>query len=270
MIFIGHGTFVSSQVAGQNYGVLKNAQIYAVKVLDDNGDGDLFSIEAGIMQVIETSQLNASRRSIASMSLGGPQSTAFDNAVNTLLTNNIVTVVSAGNSGQDAVTFSPADLGCSTNIITVGASDINDFKPSWSNYGSCVTISAPGNAVPGAWYTSDTATNVLSGTSMSCPYVSGVAGLVLQQDLTLSILQVKTFITQWATQDIVDFTSNNGGGKNLLYSLIDITQTPPPTTMAPPTLPPVPSPNFELKGNHIHSTIHLLLLLLSILLYYML
>jgi subtilisin family serine protease len=237
----GHGTFTSSEIGGNTYGVLKNARLYAVKVLDDNGDGDLFSIEAGVMQVIETSQQNTSRRGVANLSLGGPKSSSFDQSVATLVTNNIVTVVSAGNSGQDACNFSPANLGGSTNVITVGASDSNDFKPSWSNWGGCVTISAPGAGVTGAWFNCDSCINVISGTSMSAPLVAGVAGIILQQDLTLTVAQVKTKINQWSTMNIVDYTSQDGGGKNLLFSLIDVNAMPPPSPSPPPlnTLPPV-------------------------------
>lgn len=234
---VGHGTFVASEIGGLTYGVAKSVHLYGVKVLDCNGDGDLFTIQAGVMQVIETSKTNTSRRGVVNLSLGGSKSTLLDNAILTLVSNNLVVAVSAGNSGADACNYSPADLGgsSSANVITVSASDINDDRPSWANTGACVSISAPGSNVAGAWYTSDSATNVLSGTSMASPLVAGVAALLLEQDLTLTVPQIKTLILAWATPSIVDFTSSAGGGKNLLYSLI-VASDP-----LPPTLPPHPT-----------------------------
>lgn len=226
----GHGTFCASEVAGKTFGVAKKAHLYAVKVLDSLGDGDLFTIQAGILHVIETARLNSSRRAVASLSLGGTRSPLLENAVASLTENNIVVAVSAGNSGADSCLYSPAALGGvpSANVLTVGASDINDYRPNWSNYGSCVSISAPGAIITAAWYTSDTATRSLSGTSMAAPLVAGVAALVLQQDMSQSVASVKQTIIAWSTPNIVDYASIMGGGKNLLYSVIDVSVAPPP------------------------------------------
>lgn len=226
----GHGTFCASEVAGKTFGVAKRAHLYAVKVLDSLGDGDLFTIQAGILHVIETARLNSSRRAVASLSLGGTKSPLLENAVASLTENNIVVAVSAGNSGADSCLYSPAGLGGvpSANVLTVGASDINDYRPNWSNYGSCVSLSAPGATITAAWYTSDSATRSLSGTSMAAPLVAGVAALVLQQDMSLSVASVKQTILAWSTPNIVDYASIMGGGKNLLYSLIDVSVAPPP------------------------------------------
>lgn len=209
-----------------------------MKVLTCEGDGDLFTIQSGIMQIKQTSQTNTSRRGIVNLSLGGIKSTLLDTAVASLTTENLVVVVSAGNSGTDACQYSPANLGgiSSTKVISVGASDVNDDRPSWSNTGSCVSISAPGSGIRGAWFTTDTSSTLLSGTSMAAPLVSGTAALVLQQNLSMSVLEVKNSILSWATPNIVQYTTSSGGGKNLLYSLIDIhTQplfnSPPPSTV---------------------------------------
>ena len=234
----GHGTFCASEAAGKSYGVAKKARLFAVKVLDSLGDGDLFTIQAGIIQVIETARLNPNRRAVASLSLGGGGSSMLDTAVASLTANNIIVAVSAGNSGADACLYSPAALGglSSSHVLTVGASDINDFRPTWSNYGRCVSISAPGASITAAWPTSDTATHTLSGTSMAAPLVAGVCALVLQQNMNLSPAEVKEIVLQWATPGIIDYASISGGGKNLLYSLIDLSVTPPPPSSSQPPL----------------------------------
>ena len=226
----GHGTFCASEVAGKSFGVAKKARLFGVKVLDSMGDGDLFTIQAGIIQVIETARLNPHRRAVASLSLGGSSSPMLDSAVASLTANNIVVAVSAGNSGADACLYSPAALGGSPSsaVITVGATDINDFRPTWSNYGQCVSISAPGASITAAWPTSNTATHTLSGTSMAAPLVAGVCALVLQQNSNLSPAEVKEIVLRWATPGVVDYASVTGGGRNLLYSLIDLSVTPPP------------------------------------------
>lgn len=238
----GHGTHVASLAAGVTYGAAKRPTIYGAKVLTCQGTGDLFTIQAGIMAVIEQAKVNTTRRGVINLSLGGSKSTLLDNAVATLTANNLVVSVSAGNDGVDACTTSPGGMGgvASYNVLTVGASDINDDKPVWSNDGSCVSLSAPGVDIIGAWFTSDGATQVLSGTSMATPYVTGVTALVLQQDLTLSVAQVKDLVLAWVTPNIIGFASIAGGGKNLLYSLIDTTQvipTPGPVSPDPPSGP---------------------------------
>lgn len=260
----GHGTFCASEVAGKTFGVAKKARLYGVKVLDSLGDGDLFTIQAGILQVIQTSRLNTSRRAVASISLGGTKSTLLDNAVASLTANNIAAIVSAGNAGADACLYSPAALGgvSGANVITVGATDNNDFRPTFSNYGSCVSISAPGVSITAAWFTSDTATRSLTGTSMAAPLVAGVAALVLQQNPALSVRQTKDLILSWATPNIVDYASITGGGKNLLYSLIDVSVATSPPLSPPPTPILITLPSNDAKR---HATGAKLSLLLSIL-----
>ncbi len=256
----GHGTFCASEAAGKTFGVAKNAHLYAVKVLDSLGDGDLFTIQAGILQVLETSRLNPTRRAVASLSLGGTRSVMLENAVASLAANNIVVSVSAGNSGADSCSYSPAALGGvpSANVITVGATDINDYRPAWSNYGQCVSISAPGDTITAAWITSDSSTRTLSGTSMSAPLVAGVAALVLQQNMLISVAEVKRTILAWATPNIVDYASVTGGGKNLLYSLIDLSvDTPAPP---PPIIMVTAPPQFDSNsGTVTHVKLFLLL-----------
>lgn len=231
----GHGTHVASLVGGNKYGAAKGVTMWAVKVLDCAGNGDTFTVVTGIMAAIEHSKTRVGRRAVASMSLGGDLSVTINNAVITLLNNRINAVVAAGNEYSNACDYTPSILGGSTNVITVGASTIQDKKPPWSNYGSCVSISAPGAEIIGAFHTSDSASKVLSGTSMATPFVSGIVAIILNQNLQLTVAEVKSLLLQWATPAIITGASNDGGGKNLLYSMIIISSTPPAPT---PTLPP--------------------------------
>jgi subtilisin family serine protease len=256
----GHGTFVASEIGGLTYGVAKNVTLFAVKVLNCEGDGDTYGIEAGILQVLETAASRPGRRGVVNLSLGGTLSGALDAAVQALTQAGLVVTVSAGNTGQDACQFSPADLGGqpSAEVITVGASDSNDNVPSWSNRGACVSIGAPGDSVPGAWYTSDSATQLLSGTSMAAPLAAGVAALILAQDPTLSVAQVKNTILAWATPKILNYATAAGGGMNLLFSLINPATTPPPTAPVVPSIVVVINPDI---GSQLSQCLWLLVML---------
>jgi cerevisin len=164
----GHGTHCAGVAAGKTYGVAKNANLIAVKVLSDNGSGQTSDIIAGVNWVITNVQ-STGRPSIASMSLGGNPSDALDAAVNQAITAGITVVVAAGNANTDATGQSPARVAAA---ITVAAANITNTKASFSNYGAPVDIWAPGVNVISAWpFTNDTSTKVLSGTSMATPYV---------------------------------------------------------------------------------------------------
>jgi subtilisin family serine protease len=146
-------------------------------------------------------------------------------------------VVAAGNGNiagraQDACNYSPAGA---PNAYTVGATTNTDAKTSWSNYGSCVNIFAPGASITSAWYTSDTATNTISGTSMASPHVAGVAALYLQANTDASAQAVYDALTNNSTKNIV--TSSNTTNNHLVYSLFGA--APPP---ADPTATPTPNP----------------------------
>lgn len=215
----GHGTMVASLAGGAQFGAAKGVSLYAVKVLDCAGDGDTFTIATGVAAILE--QVQTTRRpSIASLSLGGSRSATLDAAVLSLLAANVTVVVAAGNDQADACHYSPSDLGGSSAVLTVAASSERDTRPVWSNYGACVSLSAPGADIVGAYYTSDTATVVMSGTSMATPFASGVAALVLEQAPALSPARVKAELQAWATPAVVAGASASGGGRALLYALI--------------------------------------------------
>ncbi|KAG6814633.1 hypothetical protein H0H93_012808, partial [Arthromyces matolae] len=156
----GHGTHCAGTAAGTRYGVAKQASLISVKVLDGvNGSGSTADILSGMNFVLSSARASG-RPSIASMSLGGGASTSVDNAV---------AVVAAGNENVNANTVSPARA---PSAITVGATSISDARASFSNFGSVVSVFAPGQVIVGPWIGSTTAVNATSGTSMAAPHVA--------------------------------------------------------------------------------------------------
>ncbi|MEQ8982024.1 MAG: S8 family peptidase, partial [Deltaproteobacteria bacterium] len=171
----GHGTHVAGTVGGTTYGVAKNVTLHGVRVLSCSGSGSNSGVIAGVDWVATNHQSPA----VANMSLGGSASTALDNAVNGAVAAGVTFVVAAGNDNSNACTQSPARA---ADAITVGSTTNSDARSSFSNYGSCVDIFAPGSSITAAWYTSNSATNTISGTSMASPHVAGVAALYLDDN----------------------------------------------------------------------------------------
>jgi len=172
----GHGTHCSGTMAGTSYGIAKSANLIAVKVLGDNGSGTTADVISGVNWV--AAQHSGTDRSVANMSLGGGASTALDNAVNALVTKGVHTAVAAGNDNANACNYSPARA---ANAVCVGATDNADRKSSFSNYGNCVEIHAPGTSITSAWIGTNSASRTISGTSMAAPHVAGVMALYLAQ-----------------------------------------------------------------------------------------
>lgn len=188
----GHGTHVSGTVGGVTYGVAKGVSLVAVRVLDCNGSGSVSGVVAGIDWV--TADHAAGAPAVANMSLGGSASTALDNAVAKSVADGVVYAVAAGNSNRDACQFSPARTGVA---ITVGATTQSDARASYSNYGKCLDIFAPGSAITSAW--NNGGTNTISGTSMATPHVAGVAALYLQANPGASPATVRDALVANAT-----------------------------------------------------------------------
>lgn len=207
----GHGTHVATTIAGSTYGVAKKAKIVAVRVLDNAGSGTTAGVVAGIDWVTA----NHSGPSVANLSLGGGASTALDTAVRNSIASGVTYAVAAGNSSANASSYSPARV---TEAITVGATTSTDARASYSNYGSVLDIFAPGSSITAGWYTSDTATNTISGTSMATPHVAGAAAVYLAGHTSSTPAQVATALTGGATTNVV--TSPGTGSPNRLLKLV--------------------------------------------------
>ncbi|MFF4051517.1 S8 family peptidase [Streptomyces chartreusis] len=207
----GHGTHVATTIAGSTYGVAKKAKIVAVRVLDNSGSGTTAGVIAGIDWVTN----NHSGPSVANLSLGGGASTTLDTAVRNSIASGVTYAVAAGNSSANASSYSPARV---TEAITVGATTSSDARASYSNYGSVLDIFAPGSSITAGWYTSDTATNTISGTSMATPHVAGAAAIYLAGHTSATPAAVASALTGGATANVV--TSPGSGSPNRLLKLV--------------------------------------------------
>jgi subtilisin family serine protease len=225
----GHGTHVAGTVGGKTWGVAKKVNLIAVRVLDATGSGTTSGVIAGINWAITH---HTTRPAVANMSLGGGASAALDAAVQSAVADGIVMCVAAGNNTRDASLYSPSRV---STAITVGSSGAypypgalypynssigSTFKydaySSFSNYGSVVDIFAPGSGIRSAWYTSTTATNTLSGTSMATPHVTGVAALYLALNPSKTPAQVEIELTTKAKAKVTGMPS--GTTNKLLFS----------------------------------------------------
>ncbi len=219
----GHGTHVAGTVGGTTYGVAKQVTIRPVRVLDCNGSGSTSGVIAGVDWV--TANHAAGAPAVANMSLGGGVSSALDSAVNNSISDGVTYAVAAGNENTNACNGSPARVGAA---LTVGSTTSTDARSSFSNYGSCLDLFAPGSSITSAWYTSNSATNTISGTSMATPHVAGVAALYLQGSPAASPATVGNAITSTATTGVVT-GAQTGSPNRLLYSPLTGGGTPPPT-----------------------------------------
>lgn len=219
----GHGTHCAGTIGSEDYGVSKNANIVAVKVLRSNGSGTMSDVVKGVEFAandhIKNSKSDGYKGATANMSLGGGKSPSLDMAVNAAVKAGLHFAVAAGNDNADACNYSPA---AAENAITVGASALSDARAYFSNYGKCVDIFAPGLNILSTYIGSDSATAILSGTSMASPHVAGLLTYFLSlapskgsqfSSASITPKQLKDNIIKYGTKnvlrDIPEDTPNN-------------------------------------------------------------
>jgi subtilisin family serine protease len=176
----GHGTHVAGTLGGTTYGVAKGVTIHPVRVFDCFGGGGSSSNIIAAMNWAANNKISThpTAPAVVNMSIQGPIDSAMDAAIASLhTTSGITVVVAAGNFSDNACNYSP---GRAPLAITVGSTDNTDTRSSFSNFGTCLDLFAPGSNITSAWIGSNTATNTISGTSMASPHVAGVATRYLQ------------------------------------------------------------------------------------------
>ncbi|MGH9139093.1 MAG: S8 family peptidase [Acidimicrobiales bacterium] len=192
----GHGTHVAGTVGGTSYGVAKGVTLVAVRVLNCQGSGTNTQVINGINWAIQDHQ--AGQPAVANFSLGGGASAALDTAIRNLVADGVSVSVAAGNDTANSCSYSPARV---AEAITVGASDQNDARASFSNGGTCVDLFAPGVSITSAWLNGGT--NTISGTSMATPHVVGVAAQYLQNHRGATPAQTAQALSDLSTKNIV-------------------------------------------------------------------
>ncbi len=245
----GHGTHVAGTIGGNTTGVARGANVVPVRVLDCSGSGSWSGVIAGIDWVTSQKTANKSIPMAANMSLGGGYSASVNDAVSKAIAAGVTFAVAAGNSGADACSTSPAST---PNALTVGATESNDYRASYSNYGSCLDIFAPGSGIYSSYIGSSSSYASLSGTSMASPHVAGVAALILGSYPTYSPSQVRSAMLAGGTANIV-VGPGTGSPNVLLTNMFTASVTPPTDTVTTPpkdTTPvvtPTPTPVINLS-----------------------
>ncbi|MEU1482963.1 S8 family serine peptidase [Streptomyces sp. NPDC005752] len=204
----GHGTHVAGTVAGVTYGVAPAASLVPVRVLNCEGSGTWAGIIAGLDWIAQ----NAEQPAVVNASLGGPASSAVDDAFDALAAEGTLPVVAAGNEDQDACDVSPARA---DGVLAAGASDDQDRQAAFSNWGTCVSLYAPGVDIVSAHLGGGSTT--LSGTSMASPHVAGAAALYKEQNPDAAPQEVADWLAGEATPDVLTGLGS-GSPDRLLYT----------------------------------------------------
>jgi subtilisin family serine protease len=230
----GHGTHVAGTVGGSTYGVAPAASLISVRVLDCNGAGSVSGVIAGIDWVIND---HVSGPAVINMSLGAGKSASLESAVDRAYNDGITVVSAAGNSNVDACSTSPG--GNKASGLTVGATTITDARASYSNFGGCLDLFAPGSGIVSAGISSPTASATLSGTSMAAPHVAGLAARYLSAATSASPAQVMSAIISTSTPNVVTSAGTLSPNRLAYGDPANVPSS--PGTTAPPgstTLPP--------------------------------
>ena len=203
----GHGTHVAGTVGSATYGVAKAVMLRGVRVLNCSGSG----ATSGIIAALDWVRVNHIKPAVANMSLGGGYSSSLNTAATNLHNAGVFLAVAAGNENQDACNVSPASA---SNVLTVASSTSSDAKSSFSNWGACVEIYAPGSSITSTWLNGGT--NTISGTSMASPHVAGVAALYKGNYGDAASSTIRSWIINNGTASVI--TGNVSGTPNrLLY-----------------------------------------------------
>jgi subtilisin family serine protease len=203
----GHGTHVAGTIGSSTYGVAKAVRLRGLRVLNCSGSG----ATSGIIAAIDWVRVNRTNPAVANLSLGGGYSSTLNTAINNLANSGVFVAVAAGNENQNACNVSPASA---ANATTVASSTSSDAKSSFSNYGSCVDLYAPGSSITSTWLNGGT--NTISGTSMASPHVAGVAALYKATYGNASTATIDSWIKTNSTANVI--TGNPSGTPNrLLY-----------------------------------------------------
>lgn len=234
----GHGTHVAGTIAGSKYGVAKASKLVPVRVLDCTGAGTFSGVIAGIDWVLNDHQ--AGEPAVANLSLGGGFSAAVNDAIARLISDGVVVSVAAGNSNANACNSSPSSA---RDAITVGATESRDARATYSNFGPCLDLFAPGSSIVSSWIGSNTATNTINGTSMASPHVAGVAALLLEKTPNATPLQIRDILVALATPNKVSNSGNASPNLLLATDTAGVISTPVITIPATPTITSIISGN---------------------------
>ena len=238
----GHGSHTASLIGGKTYGVAKNVRLISVRVLNcTNSNGSSASLYPAIDWMVEHHQPGVP--AVVNMSVGMPKSGAFNEAVRKLITDGMIVVVAAGNQNRDACLYSPSS---EISAISVGAIDKTELRASYSNFGTCVDIFAPGSDLVGAWVGPPNTYRSSSGTSNAAPIVSGIVATMLQKNPNLTQQEVQQMLTTTATSGAL-FNIGTGSPNLLAYSVLEgappqttTTTVSPTTTVVTTTTVPAP------------------------------
>lgn len=230
----GHGTHVAGTIGSTTFGVAKAVSLVGVKVLSNDGSGANSGVINGIEFVLQEALKDGpGKPKVCNLSLGGIPSRALNSAVAQLTEmGNVFVAVAAGNENTNACSSSPASSSAQSAVVSVGATDSSDRRASFSNFGPCVSIFAPGMDIESTWFTSGSAINVISGTSMASPHVAGVAALYLEGNPDATSKDVKAQLLANGVQGVVFDVQNS---PNLLLNteyLFESTPASPPKSGA--------------------------------------
>jgi subtilisin family serine protease len=212
----GHGSHVAGTIGSTTYGVAKQVTIWAGRVVNCSGNGSASMAIDGMEWIMR----NGRRPAVVNMSLGYGDVQAVRDAAEALVGKGFFVAAAAGNGDyagtpQNACLQSPAGA---PSVMTVGSTRSDDYESSFSNYGRCVDILAPGSSVTSIWIGSYTATNTINGTSMATPHVAGVAAQYLSWATTATPADVTTNIKFYATPNTINLHALSAayGTPNLL------------------------------------------------------